>query len=49
VGGRMERGPVRDRGGWQRSSRNVFLSHYPEIETPFITRKYLEKVSCLVC
>jgi len=47
VGGRMERGPARDRGGWQRSGRNVFLSHYPEIETPFITRKYLEKVSCL--
>ncbi len=46
VGGRMERGPARERGGWQRGGRNVFLSHYPEIETPFITRKYLEKVSC---
>lgn len=44
VGGRMERGPTRERGGWQRGGRNVFLSHYPEMETPFITRKYLEKV-----
>jgi hypothetical protein len=47
VGGRMERGPPRERSGWQRGGRNVFLSHYPEIETPFITRKYLEKVSRL--
>lgn len=55
VGGRMERGPPRERAGWQRGGRNVFLSHYPEIETPFITRRYLEKVSrlfvvfCKVC
>jgi ribonuclease Z len=46
VGGRMERGPGRDRGGaWQRGTRNVFLSHYPEVESPYITRKYLQKNS----
>jgi ribonuclease BN (tRNA processing enzyme) len=41
----MERGPVRDRGAWQRGTRNVFLSHYPEVESPYITRKYLQKNS----
>ena len=46
VGGRMERGPARDhRGAWQRGTRNVFLSHYPEVESPYITRKYLQKNS----
>ena len=42
VGGRMERGPMSSRPK-HRGGRNVFLSHYPEIETPLITRKYLEK------
>ena len=42
VGGRMERGPIQSRPK-HRGGKNVFLSHYPEIETPLITRKYLEK------
>jgi len=40
VGGREERGPIASRPR-QRGGRNVFLSHYPEIEVPAITRKYL--------
>mmetsp|Transcript_14438 Transcript_14438/g.31302 ORF Transcript_14438/g.31302 Transcript_14438/m.31302 type:complete len:533 (-) Transcript_14438:1572-3170(-) len=42
VGGREERGPMSSRPR-QRGRRNIFLSHYPEIETPLITRKYLEQ------
>ena len=50
VGGREERGP---NALQRRGRRNVFLSHYPEIETPKIRRQYLEAVSnisnfCLV-
>lgn len=44
VGGRMERGPPTARSN-SRGVRNMFLSHYPEIQTPFVSRKYLEQVS----
>ena len=44
VGGKHERGPT---SSWARTRgrRNIFLSHYPEIETPLVTRQYLSKVS----
>ncbi|KAL7533431.1 hypothetical protein ACHAWF_004490 [Thalassiosira exigua] len=42
VGGREERGPKLSQPR-MRGRRNIFLSHYPEIETPFLTRQYLEK------
>jgi len=41
VGGRMERGPMSSRPT-NRGARNIFLSHYPETETPCIKRNYLE-------
>ncbi|KAL7466812.1 hypothetical protein ACHAXS_007097 [Conticribra weissflogii] len=40
VGGRNERGP-KAQGG----KRNIFLSHYPEIETPRVRRSYIQRVS----
>lgn len=40
VGGRNERGP-KAQGG----KRNIFLAHYPEIETPRVRRSYLQRVS----
>jgi hypothetical protein len=48
VGGKEERGPpaAAGGGGGQRGKRNVFTSHYPEIQTPLVTRKFLEQVSC---
>jgi len=42
VGGREEQGPIASRPR-QRGRRNLFLSHYPEIEIPMITRKYLQQ------
>jgi len=42
VGGREEQGPVISRPR-QRGRRNIFLSHYPEIDQPMITRKYLQQ------
>jgi hypothetical protein len=55
VGGKNERGPpprlsrakaaAGGGGGAGGVTRNIFLSHYPEIEIPLITRKYLEQVS----
>lgn len=44
VGGREELGPQHSRTR-QRGRRNVFLSHYPEVEMPSISRKYLQPVS----
>ena len=41
VGGKQERGPTPNKGNQPRGRRNVFLSHYPEIEMPNITRRYL--------
>eukprot|EP00584_Thalassiosira_punctigera_P014017 CAMPEP_0172558758 /NCGR_PEP_ID=MMETSP1067-20121228/80783_1 /TAXON_ID=265564 ORGANISM="Thalassiosira punctigera, Strain Tpunct2005C2" /NCGR_SAMPLE_ID=MMETSP1067 /ASSEMBLY_ACC=CAM_ASM_000444 /LENGTH=404 /DNA_ID=CAMNT_0013348191 /DNA_START=580 /DNA_END=1794 /DNA_ORIENTATION=+ len=42
VGGREERGPVASRSR-QKTHRNVFLSHYPEVGIPMISRKYLQQ------
>ena len=44
VGGRSEQGPASSRPK-QRGRRNIFLSHYPEVQIPMIKRQYLEKVS----
>lgn len=48
VGGREERGPVMNAsegmGNGRRGRRNVFLSHYPEVETGLLKRRYLEMV-----
>jgi len=43
VGGREEQGPLASRPR-QRGRRNIFLAHYPEIESPLIRRKYLQQV-----
>jgi hypothetical protein len=47
VGGKNERGPPRLTRGRSGGGvlRNIFLSHYPEIDIPLISRKYLEQVS----
>lgn len=50
VGGGQERGPMNTgqstgMGNGRRGRRNVFLSHYPEVEFGLLTRKYLEMVS----
>jgi len=42
VGGREEQGPMATRPRRNRN-RNIFLSHYPEIESPVIKRKYLQQ------
>lgn len=52
VGGTQERGMVNIYGGagmgnGRRGRRNVYLSHYPEVEIGLLTRKYLEIVSFL--
>ena len=45
VGGREERGPNNAAmGNGRRGRRNVFLSHYPEVEAGSLSRKYLEVV-----
>jgi ribonuclease Z len=46
IGGRQERGP---NGNQRRGRRNVFLSHYPEVETRLVKRRYLEQVSTCWC
>mmetsp|Transcript_16126 Transcript_16126/g.26470 ORF Transcript_16126/g.26470 Transcript_16126/m.26470 type:complete len:580 (-) Transcript_16126:59-1798(-) len=45
VGGKEERGfsSSGSSGSNQRGRRNVFTSHYPEIQTPLLTRKFLEQ------
>ena len=43
VGGKEERGP--SASSQRRGGRNIFLSHYPEIETDLIQRRYLKQVS----
>ena len=43
VGGREEQGPLASRPR-QRGRRNIFLAHYPEIESPLIRRKYLQQL-----
>ncbi|KAL3761952.1 hypothetical protein ACHAWU_010129 [Discostella pseudostelligera] len=45
VGGKNERGPPRLTRGRSGGGvlRNIFLSHYPEIDIPLISRKYLEQ------
>ncbi len=54
VGGKNERGPpprpsrAKGGGGAGGGMRNIFLSQYPEIEIPLITRKYLEHVSFIL-
>lgn len=58
VGGRNELGPpprhlrgkgnVGGIGGGGGGMRNIFLSHYPEVDIPLITRQYLEQVSFLL-
>ena len=49
VGGREERGQTSNTSGGlgngRRGRRNVFLSHYPEVETGLLKKGYLEKVS----
>ena len=50
VGGKNERGPPRiprgkgNIGGGGGGTRNIFLSHYPEVDIPLISRQYLEQV-----
>jgi len=48
VGGREERGPIRSRDeetrNGRRGRRNIFLSHYPEVEMGLLKRRYLEMV-----
>eukprot|EP00984_Skeletonema_dohrnii_P017428 scaffold7914_cov111-Skeletonema_dohrnii-CCMP3373.AAC.3 len=43
VGGKEERGFGSSASSSQRGRRNVFTSHYPEIQTPLVTRKFLEQ------
>jgi hypothetical protein len=51
VGGKNERGPPRiprgkgNIGVGGGGTRNIFLSHYPEVDIPLISRQYLEQVS----
>ena len=48
VGGKQEQGPMATRPK-SRGRRNVFLSHYPEVDMPLLKRRYLTAVSVCVC
>jgi hypothetical protein len=52
VGGSQERGWMNNTygglggmGNGRRGRRNVYLSHYPEVEIGLLSRRYLEMVS----